>query len=609
MVDDRPYKSNQNYDVGLRILTPWYDGGMDGATLRMVSGQGREVLVVLPNDVAFLEELRVYLKIEKFLRLNTSSQLTKYETIKEAKRVEMRERNSNAKLYLTESLKAAAIYVNGDIANVSAKEVTSRINEAIGRLVQTVYHKLAYIDTAMGEADIRKLFKTSNQLSLNLEGGKEANTHALDDVLSYLAGNSRMHMKTSMKTVKDRFMKAPYGFVEDDVQWLVARLFKRGDLSFTVNGAGVTLLNKTEEEIISYITKKQFVEKLLMEERVRVSEREKKAVRTVMKELFGTSGASEDEDATMRNFQNYSKDMISEMNAMEVNYRHYAYPGKKVIEDGKKLLNSVLMISSPVDFFATVTKQQDTFRDLAEDYDPLKSFFGGEQQQLFMRAMDLLEIYEDSKAYITDKKLEDIVSKMQSILKMPQPYKQIPELPELRKQFMDAYGTLLDVAAKPVFSAIEEARKRVIEVVVTKEYAAQKKTSYTQLFIEIEDGAKSCNNVSRLRAYADKADALKIRLLNEMDEMDAKIARQKAEEERRRREQEERDSNTPPEDRPIVPEPEVHVKTTKNIAIKSLTGTASWRVESMQDVEDYLAKLRTALEEELNRNDIVNIEF
>lgn len=609
VVDDRPYKSNQNYDVGLRILTPWYDGGMDDATLRMMSGQGREVLVVLPNDVAFLEELRVYLKIEKFLRLNTSSQLTKYETIKEAKRVEMRERNSNAKLYLTESLKAAAIYVNGDIANVSAKEVTSRINEAIGRLVQTVYHKLAYIDTAMGEADIRKLFKTSNQLSLNLEGGKEANTHALDDVLSYLAGNSRMHMKTSMKTVKDRFMKAPYGFVEDDVQWLVARLFKRGDISFTVNGAGVTLLNKTEEEIISYITKKQFVEKLLMEERVRVSEREKKAVRTVMKELFGTSGASEDEDATMRNFQNYSKDMISEMNAMEVNYRHYAYPGKKVIEDGKKLLNSVLMISSPVDFFATVTKQQDTFRDLAEDYDPLKSFFGGEQQQIFMRAMELLEIYEDSKAYITDKKLEDIVSKMKSILKMPQPYKEIPKLPELREQFMDAYGTLLDVAAKPVFSAIEEARKRVIEVVVTKEYAAQKKTGYTQLFIEIEDGAKSCNNVSRLRAYADKADALKIRLLNEMDELDAKIAKQKAEEERRRREEFGKDILTPPEEGPADPEPEVHVKTTKNIAIKSLTGTASWRVENMQDVDAYLAKLRTALEEELNGNDIVNIEF
>ena len=63
IVDDRPYKSNQTCDIGLRILTPWYDGGMDDATLRMMSGQGREVLVVLPNDDEFLTEMRAYLKI------------------------------------------------------------------------------------------------------------------------------------------------------------------------------------------------------------------------------------------------------------------------------------------------------------------------------------------------------------------------------------------------------------------------------------------------------------------------------------------------------------------------------------------------------------------
>ena len=84
------------------------------------------------------------------------------------------------------------------------------------------------------------MFKTSNQLTLDLEGGREVNVNALDDVLGFISDNSRMHMKTSMKTVKDRFMKAPYGFVEDDVHWLVAKLFKRGDLAFTVNGATVS---------------------------------------------------------------------------------------------------------------------------------------------------------------------------------------------------------------------------------------------------------------------------------------------------------------------------------------------------------------------------------
>ena len=195
-VDDRPYKANQSYDIGVRILTPWYDGSTDDATLRMMSGQGKEVLVVLPDDAEFLKEMQAYLKIEGFLRKNTSTQLPKYETIKQAKIVEMQDRNANAKLYLTEALKEATIYVNGDVARVSGKEVGTRINEAIGRLVQTVYHKLSYIDTPMGEAEIRKLLHTSNQLSLGLEDGTESNAHALDDVQGFISLNTRNHMKT-----------------------------------------------------------------------------------------------------------------------------------------------------------------------------------------------------------------------------------------------------------------------------------------------------------------------------------------------------------------------------------------------------------------------------
>ena len=52
--------------------------------------------------------------------------------------------------------------------------------------VQTVYHKLQYIDSAMDEIAIRKMFKTSNQISLNLDEGPEPNVHALDDVLQYI---------------------------------------------------------------------------------------------------------------------------------------------------------------------------------------------------------------------------------------------------------------------------------------------------------------------------------------------------------------------------------------------------------------------------------------
>jgi hypothetical protein len=614
IVDDRPYKSNQTCDIGLRILTPWYDGGMDDATLRMMSGQCREVLVVLPNDDEFLTEMRAYLKIEGFLRKNTSAKLAKYEEIKETKRVEMRERNDNAKLYLTEGLKEATIYVNGDIARLSSKEVNNKIREAIGRLVQTVFHKLSYIDTAMGESDIRKLLQSTNQMQMQLGGGTVANTHALDDVQGYIAMNSRNHMKTSMKSVKDRFMKAPYGFVEDDINWLVACLFKRGDLSFNVNGISVNLNNKSEDDIISYITKKAFVEKLLMEERVRVSEKDKKAVRDVMKEVFNTTVTTEDEDSIMKDFQRSSSNMINEMDKLEVYYKQYDYPGKNVIDTGKRLLKSVIQISGALEFFSYVSKYRETFFDMAEDYEPVKTFFNGEQQNIFKRSLDMLAIYDDSKTYIVDRELEEVIEKMRSILKQDKPYKNIPQLPELRERFMERYSNILEEQSEPVKDSIKQDRSRVLEVLNTKSYKDEKLARYTNAFDELLDGAEQCNNISTLRSFADKADALKLRLLNEMTEEDNRIAQEvakrlKIEQEKRNEEAKQRGEEVKAEAFIEDVKQEFKVRTTKNISIKTVAKTASWRLESSEDIEKYLAILRENLLKEIKEDTIINIEL
>lgn len=615
IVDDRPYKPTQNFDVGVRILTPASDYGTDETTLRMVSGQGREVLVVLPDDRAFMDEIQRYLKIEKYLRLNTSSALSKYESIKEAKRLEMRERNANAKLFLTESLKDAVIYVNGDRAQINVKEVSARINEALGRLVKTVYHKLNYIDAVMGEDEIRKLLKTSNQITLNLEGGTEPNIHALDDVLQYVAGNSRMHVKTSMKSIKDRFMKAPYGFVEDDVQWLVAKLFKRGELSFFVNGASVTMMNKDVEEIINYITKKAFVEKLMMEERVRVQDKDKKVVRDVLKELFHTSSPSDDEDAVMNYFISFANKLITELRVMKKDYDRAKYPGLKVIEEGIRIMSDIVHIQFPVEFFQTVSKKQDDLLDFAEDYEPIKAFFSGEQKGIFDKSLLYLEKYDDSKTYIVDTELENVVDAVRTIVKKDKPFADIPKLPELLKQFTDVYSKVLDDQLAPVLDAISESQKRVFEVLNTKEYKESKINAYNDMFLEIQNGAESCTNVSTLRGYADRAEALKIRLLNEMDKMDQEIAIKKAEEVRKKLEAEAKENGRYDTDlieqqvSKVAEENGYHSQHIKNVTFKKISKSSSWRIESVEDLDKHLNELRNNLLLELDDNTIVNVEF
>ena len=93
---------------------------------------------------------------------------------------------------------------------------------------------------------------------------------------------------------------------------------------------------------------------------------------------------------------------------------------------------------------------------------------------------------------------------------------------------------------------------------------------------------------------------MKIRLLNEMDAIDANLAKKKAEEEEKKKNQDGGAVDF------II---KVPVKKTKNVTIKNVTHTSSWRIESVEDVEKCVNQLKESLLKELDVNDIVNVEF
>ena len=197
------------------------------------------------------------------------------------------------------------------------------------------------------------------------------------------------------------------------------------------------------------------------------------------------------------------------------------------------------------------------------------------------------------------------------IVKKQVPYSDIPKLPELLKKFSDVYSDILDEQLKPVLDSVYDSQKRVFDVLNTKVYAETKRSKYSTMFDEIIDAAKGCTNVSVLRSYADRAEALKIRLLNEMTQMDQAIAVKKAEEVRKRLEAQAKEVGNV--DQAQI-EAEVQkkvekVKKTKNVSIKSITKTASWRLENTEDIDKYLNELRLKLISELDTDTIVNIEF
>ncbi|MFT9494751.1 BREX system P-loop protein BrxC [Anaerosolibacter sp.] len=603
-VDDRPYKANQNYDISLKILTPNYEMGTDETILRLTSGQSKSVLIALPDDKAFIDEIRSALKIEKYLRLNTSNTVTKFEQIKEAKRVEMRERNGNARIFLEQSLRNADIYTNGDKLQIGAKDISARINDAMGKLVNTTFHKLSYIDTAMGEANVRSVLKGTNNSQISLDGATQIpNKLALNDVLDFISMNSQRHAKTSMKSVMERFTKPPYGFIEDDVQWLIAKLFKDGDVAFFVNNDVVTLLTKSEDEVYRYLSRKEYLEKLLTEKREKANDKQKKAVREVMKELFNVTPSSDEDDSILKSFQQYAAHLKNDLEKLEIHYKNEpSYPGKNVVKDGKALLLNLLAIQYSSEFFKTADEKQDDLLNFAEDYEPVKSFFKGDQIDIWNRSLKLIKIYDDSKTFIVNSEIEMVVGEIKAIMKKSAPFSEIRKIPDFLDRYTELYGSLLTEMEKPIFASIKEARKRVIEELENKECKESLSTKIAERFDELHKKAESCNNVATLQNIKVEADALKVRLLNEISEAEAKIiaARKPV-----------APVNPPaggvvdPPGKYVVPK----AKSQKTISIKSINSEATWRIETEADVERYVEILKTKLKQSIQNDIILNIEF
>ena len=594
VIDDRPYKGNSGHALTLKILTPNSEERGDDTALRLISSQSSVVLVVLPDDRAFLDEIIAATQIEKFLRSDATSSIAKYEEIKNAKRTEMRNHSQNARMFLSEALKAADIFVTGDKLQTSSKDISGRINEAIAKLVASVFHKLTYIDAPMGESDIRALFKGQGGQQ-KLELGKDVrNQLALNDVRDYIAQNTAKHTKTSMKTLMDRFQRAPYGFVEDDVRWLVAKLFREGDIALYVNSDPVTLLSKSADDIIRYITKKEFVDKLMTEKREKPGENQMKAVREVMKELFHVTPVSSDEDSLMSSFLSYAKSLKSDLEKLEIHYQSQpAYPGKKVVSDGKIRMLTVLDTKTSGEFFREVFANQDAYLDFAEDYEPVKAFFAGEQKDIFDKSLLLLSIYDDSKTFIVSKEIESVAKDIRTIVRMPAPYSSIYKLPDLNEKFMTLYLNLMNQLAAPVQKAIEDAKKRVFDELAGKKCDGLLRDKFARRFLELKDKADHCSNVAALQTIKVEADALKIRLLNEIAEAEAKLA-----------------APTEPvaEPGPAV-QPQPLKKKKKTVSIKTVNTAATWQIETETDIDAYLQELRKKLIGTLEENTIINIEF
>ena len=600
-VDDRFFKSNQSNDIGVTIITP-YGGDYADSALRLLSAQESSIIVKLPNDGTFLDEITESIKIYKFLNKNASGARGSFDSIRRAKEDERIEKKDRIRIFIEDALKNADIYVNGDKAVISAKEPAARINEALGKLVAMKYNKLTYMETAPELSDISAIFKRSDgQMSFLGMRDTTPNKLALEEVVQVIELNNARHMKTSLKSLQDKFGTAPYGFDTKDVQWLVAMLFKLGRVSLTLNSRNLSLLSTNPDELVRYITKREYVEKLLIDIRESATDGQIRSVKEVMKDYFGFTVTSDDDDKIMSSFKDRAEDKVEVYDDILVEYRiNPKYPCKRLMEDARNRLAKILNINEAAEFFKTVDKKRDDLLDDAEDTAPVFDFFKGEQRKIFEESVKNLAYFENSKTYVSDRELLKVVEEIEDVVKTGKPFGKIQRLPELNMKFEDLHMELLEKEAAIMEPLVHDDFLKVKEVLDSKPFAEVLRPRINQRFDEIREKLKTSGDIAAIKNIRLESDALKIKCLDEIDEYER--------------------VHQPVPEPPVTPvvsgkEPvndvetptKVKTKRRKNISISNVAGARTYSIENEQDIDKFLAEMKQKLMNELEEDTIITL--
>lgn len=233
-LDDRLL--GREYELAIHVISPFNENAGREEILRMQSWGRDELLVILPQDERLMQDLLMYRKTEKYVRQNIS--ITQQETIKRIlteKSFQNRERLVEIQKRVHELLGKATLYVSGDALEIGAKDPQLRIVQGFNALILKVYPNLrmlpgiTYTENDIGKCLDQKqdsLFATD---TVNL-------SEAEQEMMAFVQSNRRGGVRTTLKSLVERFERKPYGWDLWAIMCILAKLCGRGKIEVRANG-------------------------------------------------------------------------------------------------------------------------------------------------------------------------------------------------------------------------------------------------------------------------------------------------------------------------------------------------------------------------------------
>ncbi|SFM21245.1 BREX system P-loop protein BrxC [Methanolobus profundi] len=589
-IDDK-VDSASGADLTVKFLTPLSDDVLRGSGQRSLSGENLSnidstdtLLFVFPNDVEFVDQIRNYLKINKYLNQNTSNtNVGEIKDIHSGKRIDADKLLEASKKSMEEGISEARIFVDGkEVTSIEKKNPKERIKEGLDLLFENVYKKANYVTNNIGsDSDILRILKADDLEKFGAETS-ETNQLALREVLDYLNIKHQKNDVVVLQEIKDRFKRKPYGWSEMTISGLVATLFARDEIKLRFQKTYLVLKKETAEEIVRYLIRKDSADKLVLEIREKTNIEVIKAVRAILREVFEKMNIPDKENDLFEFTHSLFTSEYRALEQIEGRYKEEPrFPGREKIKEYASYLNAVLNITDPSAFLQNIAEEKDELIRLRDEVEPVTAFFGGNKVEIFRRVLRKLDVFKRDLQFM-DEEIKSKVQIIEKILDSEEPYSDIKSLPPLENEIENALSEILSELKEETFKQIDTITSELeIEMgthaVLTQDFM----DSVLKPFHDLKTRISEAEDCVFVQAQATTLDALHSEAYSRINNQLQTL----------------REKETDHDEVPIP------VRSTKIVKDTSVFKTRE-TIKSEEELDKYLKELRASLLKLLEENDI-----
>lgn len=343
-----------------------------GCINKSTEGAAGQVVIKLPDDKAFFQELRTWLRTNKFIRLNDDGSNPDLSRILADRGRENQERRKRLLHTLENMLLLAECYALGQHLKLSTSSLVVRFDEACEYLLENTFTKLGLLKVLQDEPmrELKAVLSANDigQLGMALDG-EDGNHQAVKEVEQYITLRTGGNDRLLVSDIIDRFTVRPYGWPEGEILLNLGRLAAAGRISFHTSGPSMPLI-----EVFEYLSNSRRRREVSVQKKRQTDNAVLKQARDLSKDLFNVLGPDTEKEL-FEFYQKHLNEWLTNLKSYKSKTDVGRFPGKRVIEQSILTLERLLANRESFDFFKTIIDKKDEYLDLEEDYRDIHEFF------------------------------------------------------------------------------------------------------------------------------------------------------------------------------------------------------------------------------------------